>query len=126
MMEHAWLIPIFPLVTFLVLLLSGGRLRDRGAFIGIICTLASFVLSLLVLIERFKEPTYNISIDWLSFGGTQLSAGFEINQLNALMLVVVSLVSLLVQIYSKGYMKGEVRFSIFMLIWASSPLPCLD
>lgn len=113
MMEHAWLIPIFPLVTFLVLLLSGGRLRERGAFIGIICTVASFVLSLLVLIERFKEPTYNISIDWLSFGGTQLSAGFEINQLNALMLVVVSLVSLLVQIYSKGYMKGEVRFSIF-------------
>ncbi|MBO1000432.1 NADH-quinone oxidoreductase subunit L [Bacillus sp. SD075] len=113
MMEHAWLIPIFPLVTFLVLLLSGRRLRERGAFIGIICTLASFVLSLLVLIERFKEPTYNISIDWLSFGGTQLTAGFEINQLNALMLVVVSLVSLLVQIYSKEYMKGEVRFSIF-------------
>ncbi len=113
MMEYAWLIPVFPLVTFLVLLLSGGRLRERGAFIGIICTLASFVLSLLVLMERFKEPTYNISIDWLSFGGTQLSAGFEINQLNALMLVVVSLVSLLVQIYSKGYMKDEVRFSIF-------------
>ncbi|MGE1162870.1 NADH-quinone oxidoreductase subunit L [Peribacillus simplex] len=113
MMENAWLIPIFPLVTFLVLLLSGGRLRERGAHIGIICTLASFVLSLLALIERFKEPTYKISIDWLSFGRTQLTAGFEINQLNALMLVIVSLVSLLVQIYSKGYMKGEVRFSIF-------------
>lgn len=113
MMENAWLIPIFPLVTFLVLLLSGGRLRERGAHIGIICTLASFVLSLLALIERFKEPTYKISIDWLSFGRTQLTAGYEINQLNALMLVIVSLVSLLVQIYSKGYMKGEVRFSIF-------------
>ncbi|CAH0245901.1 NADH-quinone oxidoreductase subunit L [Peribacillus sp. Bi96] len=113
MMENAWLIPIFPLVTFLVLLLSGGRLRERGAYIGIICTLASFILSLLVLMERFKEPTYKITIDWLSIGGTQLKAGFEINQLNALMLVIVSLVSLLVQLYSKGYMKGEERFSTF-------------
>ncbi|AXN38825.1 NADH-quinone oxidoreductase subunit L [Peribacillus butanolivorans] len=113
MMENAWLIPIFPLVTFLVLLLSGRRWREQEAYIGILLTLASFILSLLVLIERFKEPTYKVTIDWLSIGGTQLTAGFEINQLNALMLVIVSLVSLLVQIYSKGYMYGEERFSIF-------------
>ncbi|WP_285767913.1 NADH-quinone oxidoreductase subunit L [Peribacillus sp. SI8-4] len=113
MMENAWLIPIFPLVTFLVLLLSGGRLRERGAYIGIIFTLASFVLSVLALVERLTAPTYKTTMDWLSIGGTQLTAGFEINQLNALMLVIVSFVSLLVQIYSLGYMKGEERFSTF-------------
>ncbi|MFJ7752818.1 NADH-quinone oxidoreductase subunit L [Peribacillus muralis] len=113
MMENAWLIPIFPLVTFMVLLLSGGRLRERGAYIGIIFTLASFVLSMLTLMERFTAPTYKTTMDWLTIGGTQLTAGFEINQLNVLMLVIVSFVSLLVQIYSMGYMKGEERFSIF-------------
>ncbi|AOH57180.1 NADH-quinone oxidoreductase subunit L [Peribacillus muralis] len=113
MMENAWLIPIFPLVTFMVLLLSGGRLRERGAYIGIIFTLASFVLSMLTLMERFTAPTYKTTMDWLTIGGTQLTAGFEINQLNVLMLVIVSFVSLLVQIYSLGYMKGEERFSIF-------------
>ncbi|PJN90539.1 NADH-quinone oxidoreductase subunit L [Bacillus sp. mrc49] len=113
MMENAWLIPIFPLVTFMVLLLSGGRLRERGAYIGIIFTLASFVLSMLTLMERFTSSTYKTTIDWLAIGGTQLTAGFEINQLNALMLVIVSFVSLLVQIYSLGYMKGEERFSTF-------------
>lgn len=113
MMENAWLIPIFPLVTFMVLLLSGGRLRERGAYIGIIFTLASFVLSMLTLMERFTAPTYKTTMDWLAIGGTQLTAGFEINQLNALMLVIVSFVSLLVQIYSLGYMKGEERFSTF-------------
>lgn len=113
MMENAWLIPIFPLVTFMVLLLSGGRLRERGAYIGIIFTLASFVLSMLTLMERFTSSTYKTTMDWLAIGGTQLTAGFEINQLNALMLVIVSFVSLLVQIYSLGYMKGEERFSTF-------------
>ncbi|MFD9626108.1 NADH-quinone oxidoreductase subunit L [Peribacillus muralis] len=113
MMENAWLIPIFPLVAFLVLLLVGGRLRGRGSYIGIIFTLASFMLSLLTLMERFSAPTYKKTLEWLTLGGTQLTAGFEINQLNALMLVIVSLVSLLVQIYSLGYMKGEGRFSTF-------------
>lgn len=113
MMEIAWLIPVFPLVSFVVLLLYGRRWREKGAFIGIVFTLTSFVLSVLVLMERLKEPTYKLETEWLTIGGTQLTAGFEINQLNALMLVIVSLVSLLVQVYSLGYMKGEERFATF-------------
>lgn len=113
MMEIAWLIPIFPLVSFVVLLLYGRRWREKGVFIGIVFTLTSFVLSVLVLMERLKEPTYKLETEWLTIGGTQLTAGFEINQLNALMLVIVSLVSLLVQVYSLGYMKGEERFATF-------------
>ncbi|MGE7603884.1 NADH-quinone oxidoreductase subunit L [Peribacillus sp. NPDC097675] len=113
MMENAWVIPIFPLVSFVILLLYGRRWREKGAYIGILLTLTSFILSVFVLVERLQEPTYKMTLDWLSVGGLQLTAGFEINQLNALMLVIVSLVSLLVQIYSVGYMKGEDRFSTF-------------
>ena len=50
---------------------------------------------------------------WLTIGDIQLTAGFEVNQLNALMLVIVSLVSFLVHTYSKGYMKGDERFPVF-------------
>ena len=39
--------------------------------------------------------------------------GFEVNQLNALMLVIVSLVSFLVHTYSAGYMQGDERISVF-------------
>lgn len=113
MMENAWVIPIFPLVSFVMLLLYGRRWREKGAYIGILFTLTSFILSVFVLVERLQEPTYKVTLDWLSIGGLQLTAGFEVNQLNALMLVIVSLVSLLVQIYSVGYMKGEERFSTF-------------
>ncbi|MFJ7831505.1 NADH-quinone oxidoreductase subunit L [Peribacillus sp. NPDC097284] len=113
MMENAWVIPILPLVSFVLLLLYGRRWREKGAYIGILFTLTSFILSVIVLVERLQGPTYKMAMDWLSISGTQLTAGFEINQLNALMLVVVSLVSLLVQIYSVEYMKGEERFSTF-------------
>ena len=113
MMENAWVIPIFPLVSFVVLLLYGRRWREKSAYIGILFTLTSFILAVFVLVERLQEPTYMMTLDWLSIGRMQLKAGFEINQLNALMLVIVSLVSLLVQIYSVEYMKGEERLSTF-------------
>ncbi|MEK4146153.1 MULTISPECIES: NADH-quinone oxidoreductase subunit L [Robertmurraya] len=113
MMENAWIIPLFPLLSFLFLLLFGRRLKENSAYIGMVLTLASLVYSLVVLFERFNHPTYKAEVTWLTIGDVQLTAGFEVNQLNALMLVIVSLVSFLVHTYSKGYMHGDGRFHIF-------------
>ena len=113
MMENAWLIPLFPLLSFLILLLFGKRLKEASAYVGILLTLASLVYSILVLFERFTEPTYITKFDWLTIGDMHLTAGFEVNQLNALMLFIVSLVSFLVHTYSKGYMQGDERFPVF-------------
>ncbi|MBA4536653.1 NADH-quinone oxidoreductase subunit L [Bacillus aquiflavi] len=113
MMETAWIIPLFPLISFLFILLFGKRLKGASAFVGILLTLVSFVYSLLVLFERLSSPTYKSEATWLTIGDVQLTAGFEVNQLNALMLFIVSLVSLLVHIYSKGYMHGDERFPVF-------------
>ncbi len=52
-------------------------------------------------------------VNWLTIGEVHLTAGFEVNQLNALMLFIVSLVSFLVHTYSKGYMQGDERFHVF-------------
>ncbi|EIJ80329.1 NADH:ubiquinone oxidoreductase subunit L [Bacillus methanolicus PB1] len=112
-MENAWIIPLFPLLSFVILLLFGRRLKEASAFVGILLTLASFVYSMLVLFERFSAPTFKTEAVWLSIGDIQLTSGFEVNQLNALMLFIVSLVSFLVHIYSKGYMSGDERFSVF-------------
>ncbi|MBM7690698.1 NADH-quinone oxidoreductase subunit L [Peribacillus deserti] len=113
MMENAWIIPLFPLISFLLLLLLGKRLKESSAYIGIAFTLFSLLFSLLVLWERFTSPTYKIGTEWLKIGDLSITAGMEVNQLNALMLVIVSLVSFLVHMYSKGYMQGEERFSVF-------------
>lgn len=112
-MENAWLIPLFPLLSFLILLLFGKRLKEASAYVGILTTLTAFVFSIVVLFERFSEPTYITKFNWLTIGDLHLTAGFEVNQLNALMLVIVSLVSFLVHTYSKGYMHGDERFPVF-------------
>lgn len=113
MMENAWIIPLFPLISFLFLLIFGKRLKESSAYVGILLTLVSFVYSVLVLFDRFGNPTYKYESTWLSIGDVHLTAGFEVNQLNALMLVVVSLVSFLVHMYSKGYMHDDERFPVF-------------
>ncbi|MBA2871204.1 NADH-quinone oxidoreductase subunit L [Anoxybacillus calidus] len=113
MMENAWIIPLFPLFSFLILLVVGKRLKESSAYIGILLTFISFVYSVMVLFDRLNAPTLKAEQVWLTVGTIKLTAGFEVNQLNALMLVVVSLVSFLVHIYSKGYMHGDERFPVF-------------
>ena len=52
---------------------------------------------------------------WLRAGDIDISFGFEVTALGALMLFIVTLVSLLVHVYSKGYMKGEERLPTLCL-----------
>ncbi|WP_100333029.1 NADH-quinone oxidoreductase subunit L [Bacillus alkalisoli] len=113
MMENAWIIPLFPLVSFILLLLVGKRLKESSAYIGIALTGLALIFSVMALWDRLSAPTFKSTFTWLTIGEVQLTAGYEVNQLNALMLVVVSLVSLLVHIYSKGYMHGDHRINVF-------------
>lgn len=114
MMEFAWLVPTFPFLAFLILVAAGKQLKEGAAYIGIVATLASLVLSIGVWIERINGSDF-VSNDWtfITIGDTVIRLGFEINPLNAMMLVVVSLVSFLVHMYSKGYMHGDERFPVF-------------
>ncbi|MCL9970594.1 NADH-quinone oxidoreductase subunit L [Anoxybacillus kestanbolensis] len=113
MMENAWLIPLFPFVSFVVLLVVGKQLKERSAYVGMLLTFLSLVLALGTLYERWTAPTYKQAYTWLTIGDVDITVGFEVNALNALMLVVVSLVSFLVHTYAKGYMHGDERFSVF-------------
>jgi NADH-quinone oxidoreductase subunit L len=113
--QYAWLVPMFPLLAFLVLIASGKQLRDAGAYLSIAAMLVSFVLAVLIFIERLgssSDFTWN-KWEWLRVGDISLNMGFEITNLNALMLVIVTLVSLLVNVYSKGYMHGDERINVF-------------
>ncbi|MBO9130049.1 NADH-quinone oxidoreductase subunit L [Bacillus sp. 165] len=113
MMEYAWLIPLFPLVSFGLLLLVGKKLKQGSSYIGIALTLLSFAGAILVLIERLSASTFKDEWSWLQMGDVSITFGFEVNALNALMLFIVTLVSLLVHLYSKGYMHGDERLHIF-------------
>ncbi|MFC5531063.1 NADH-quinone oxidoreductase subunit L [Cohnella yongneupensis] len=113
--EYAWLVPVFPLAAFAILTAMGKGARQTGAWIGTVATFASLVLSLCIAIERLADntPEYSRQFEWLQIGTLKLSAGFEVTNLTSLMLVVVTLVSFLVNLYSQGYMKDDERISTF-------------
>ncbi|RCW44864.1 NADH-quinone oxidoreductase subunit L [Paenibacillus prosopidis] len=113
--QAAWLIPLFPLAAFLVLTALGRSFRRAGVFIGSIGSLAAFALSLLIVIDRLgaNAVDYNYAFDWIRIGDYTLRIGFEVTNLTAMMLVVVTLVSFLVNVYSAGYMKNDERITVF-------------
>jgi NADH-quinone oxidoreductase subunit L len=113
--EYAWLVPVFPLVAFAVLTAAGKSLKKSGVWIGTLATFASFVLSICIAIERISSnaPDYRQEIDWIQIGNVTLGAGFEVTNLTSLMLVIVTLVGFLVNVYSQGYMKKDERISTF-------------
>lgn len=114
MSDWTWLIPIFPLLAFLLLVGWGRALRSAAGYVASLAVAVSLVLSLFVMTEvSATDETLARSIPWLTVGDTTLTAGIEVNRLNAMMLVIVSFVSLLVHIYSIGYMHGDDRYSTY-------------
>ncbi|MEH6945469.1 NADH-quinone oxidoreductase subunit L [Bacillus sp. JJ634] len=113
MVDNAWLIPLFPLASFFLLLLFGKRLGSRSAEVGSLLTFVSFICAAVVFTKSLHDLSYKQTFNWLTVGNAQITVGFELNPLNVLMLVLVSFISFLVHMYSKGYMKGEKRISIF-------------
>lgn len=114
MIEYAWLIPVFPLLAFLILTAAGRQGHTPAHIIGILSALLSFFLSLWVLAEQMRGGEYLWNgLKWITFGSAPVTFGFEINPLNAMMGVVVSLVSLLIHLYSIGYMHEDERYSVF-------------
>ncbi|MGP4079340.1 NADH-quinone oxidoreductase subunit L [Pseudalkalibacillus sp. R45] len=108
-----WLIPVLPLLSFVLLLLFGRRLKEASALVGSLLTLGSLILSVVIFMGQWGGEPVKQTLEWLAIGNTVLTVGYEINPLNALMLVIVSLVSFLIQVYSKGYMHDDNRFPVF-------------
>ncbi|WP_200530443.1 NADH-quinone oxidoreductase subunit L [Halorubrum sp. LN27] len=108
-------IVLLPFFSFLIALGVGKYLPKGGAFGGIAATAGSFLLSLWVLATVAGGEAANRTLYyWASEGGAgigptdiELSFGILIDPLSALMLVIVTLVALLVHVFSLGYMNDE-------------------
>lgn len=111
----AWLVPVFPLLGFLLLTAISKQAKRTGPIIGLLGALMSFLLAVLVFLERLggAEDYLWDEFEWLKFGDSSIRFGFEVNNLNALMLVIVTIVSLLVHLYSRGYMEKDGRITVF-------------
>ena len=111
---YAWLVPALPLAAFALLTAFGRSLRTTGAWVAIAASLGSLVLALLIAGERLAgAEDYSQSYDWLAFGTATLSVGIDVTNLTSLMMVVVTLVGFLVNVYSYGYMRDDERLIVF-------------
>ncbi len=96
----------------------GKRTPGKGSVYGIAAVGASFVLSLGVLwtFVEGERGFYEASLSWFQIGQLHMEVGVYVDGLTAVMVVVVTAISLCVHVYSLGYMKGDVRFTWFYVV----------
>ena len=112
--EKSWLIPLIPALSFVVILLLGKKLPRSGDWVGIGAVGASFVLSLGVATDwTSHERVVSRHWDWFPLGGRHLDIGLHVDGLTTMMFLVVTFVSLMVHVYSTGYMHGDLRYTHF-------------
>jgi NADH-quinone oxidoreductase subunit L len=104
-----------PIIGFVVTLLLGGRFgkfssRFATVVLGI-CMILSFYAAYLV----FTRGEFSIEKVWYVTGNIKITMGMLADGLSAMMLVVVSIVSFLVHLYSIGYMHGDKRYWLFFV-----------
>src|SRR3984885_1099500 len=122
-------IPMLPLVAALIAGLAGKAIgRGGAAAVTIGAVAASCVLSCLVLQQLLAGQVANFDgtvYTWLVSDGVRMQVGFLIDRLSALMMVVVSFVSLCVHVYTIGYMSddpGYQRFFAYISLFTFSML----
>ena len=103
------LVPLAPLLGAVLAGFFGSILGRAGAHIVTIAGVAlSFVLSVIIFQDVQAGHTFNGAVyTWMESGGLKLEIGFLIDQLTVLMMLVVTFVSLMVHIYTIGYMAHD-------------------
>src|SRR5690348_16624259 len=121
------LVPLAPLAGAIVAGLGGGRVGRAGAhWVTIAGVAVSFVASCVVFLSVLNGTEFNGSVyTWLVSGNVRFEVGFLIDRLSATMMLVVTFVSLMVHVYTIGYMAedpGYQRFFSYISLFTFSML----
>jgi len=125
-----WAIFLVPLLSFVVISLILRPFFNHkpklSGYVTIAAITVSLALSFWLLSDVIKYGQLSVApIEWVVIGSFKISLGLLVDRLTAVMLVVVCSVSLLVQIYSQGYMDkdpGYPRYFAFMSLFTASML----
>jgi NADH-quinone oxidoreductase subunit L len=128
--DYAWLIPALPALSAALIFASGRQWPKHGAEIGITAVAVAFLLALGVAAEVFSANVTAAAaahhgeaassflnergFTLATFGdGLSFEAGMRVDGLTAMMFLLVTAVSAMVQVYSTGYMHGDPRYTYF-------------
>jgi NADH-quinone oxidoreductase subunit L len=121
-LENAWLVPLIPGIAFFLIILFGKRMPRGGSEIGIASMVAAMVIAAgtaLQWIDRVEashgEEATPVIKDWTWWesGGVRFGIGSHIDGLAAMVLLLVTFISTLVQVYSTEYVRGDRRYTHF-------------
>ena len=109
-----WLILLAPILSLVIIAFILRPFFNHKPKLGGYVTIGAIgiacALSLWVLVEVIAAPGHKLDmpdVNWLLIGNLNIHVGLLIDSLTAVMLVVVTIISLMVQIYSQGYMEGD-------------------
>ncbi|HEX75795.1 MAG TPA: NADH-quinone oxidoreductase subunit L [Dehalococcoidia bacterium] len=127
-----WIVFLLPLFSFIIIsfiLRPFLNYRPKlGGYVTIGAIGAACALSFWLLVEVLSAPGHKLEIpdiQWLLIGDLSIHIGLMVDALTAVMLIVVTIVSLTVQIYSQGYMHGDPgyhRYYAFMSLFTACML----
>lgn len=107
--QFAWLIPVLPLVGFLINGLGRKYLsKSLSGIIGSGVILGSFILSLLIFMQVVKGNTQVLHyFDFINSTAVKIGFDFQLDQLSSLFLLIITGVGFLIHVYSTSYMHDE-------------------
>jgi len=118
-------IPGLPALVFVILALFGRYIKEAAQYLAVFGVATSFMFSLFALAHvsgvapgLFGGPgNIDFAVNWIDLGeGGSFPMGIYIDGLAAVMLVVVTFVSLMVQLYSGAFMEGDRRFAWYYAV----------
>jgi len=113
MLEYVFILPLLSFAAAGLILAFGKWLPWKGASLGIAVASWGFVQAAMLFFKALQGGLtlpYEVSIPWFNAGFLSATLGVYVDGLTIAMLLVVTTVSLLMQIYSLGYMHGDPRF----------------
>jgi len=124
MSRLVWLVPLFPLVGTLVNALFGRFIGHKAHWIAVPALFASFVTSCLVFARVWGGQTWVGDLfPWVIAGPFKTAVTAQVDQLSAVMLLVVTGVGFLIHVYSAGYMHddhGYARYFTYLNLFVFS------
>ena len=108
-----------PMLSFLIIIFNQKRLQAKAHLVGLPILGTALALAIYICYSKLSgiPETLNWTTKWIGFGNVpgvgewNLMTGIMIDNLTAIMLVVVTLISFLVHLFSSVYMKGDIRYS---------------
>ena len=128
--KNLWLIPALPLFAAGIIAVNKQPARKLAATLAIGSMAVGFLLSLCAFaatLGHHGEGSFRevFSFNWIQFGGQWMDIGWVLDPLTAIMLMMVTFVSMLIFIFSVGYMAHDqnfMRFFCFLALFASGML----